>query len=531
MPPDETPTETPTDKPATKPVVRIRDISKQFPGVKAVDGASLDVLAGEVHIIAGENGAGKSTLMKILAQAEKPTQGEIYLGDEKAEFHGPRYAQTLGIAMVYQEFVLAPHLSVTENLFASRVTLAPQLSVAENVFAGHEPGRLWLVNRRAERKLARELLRKVGLDVNPDRTVSGLTVAAQQRVEIAKALAIDAKVIIMDEPTATLAGQDVEELFALIEDLKAHGAAILYISHRMEEIFRIGDRVTILRDGKVVHTSPIDELDETKLVRLMVGRDVENLYPKADVELGEVMFRARGVSRAGVLDDCSFEARKGEILGFAGLVGAGRTELARVIFGADRMDSGTVEVDGHRVSIKTPEAAINAGIGYLTEDRKGEGLALELSVEQNITAANLPSRAGMLKLKQERSVARHRREQLSIRTPSLKQKVGMLSGGNQQKVVVAKWLETNARVLFFDEPTRGVDVGAKAEIFELMGELARQGHAVIFISSNLPELLNMCDRIVVMRAGKIVGEVEREDFSEERVIGLATGTTEEAGAA
>ncbi|BBL80680.1 putative ribose/galactose/methyl galactoside import ATP-binding protein 1 [Rubrobacter xylanophilus] len=492
-----------------EPVVRLRGICKEFPGVMAVDGVDLDILPGEVHVVAGENGAGKSTLMKLLSQVERPTAGEIYISGERVEFHGPGHAQRLGVAMVYQEFALAPHLSVAENLFL-----------------GREPGRGGFVDRRAEKEEARGLLERVGLEVDPDRLVSTLTVAEQQRVEIAKALAIDAKVVIMDEPTATLAEKEIEELFGVIRDLTSQGRAVLYISHRLDEIFRIADRVTVMRDGKVVATLPVEELDEAKLVRLMVGREIGNLYPRPETQIGDVLLRVRGLSRGERLRDCSFEVRAGEILGFAGLVGAGRTELARAVFGADPVDAGEIELEGRRLRIRKPQDAIEAGIGYLTEDRKGEGLALQLGIDQNITLASLPARFGFIGLGRERSIAERRREQLNIRTPSVRRKVQVLSGGNQQKVVVARWLETRARVLFFDEPARGIDVGAKAEMFALIGELAREGRGIVLISSYLPELINMCDRILVMRDGSVAGVLEREEFSEERIIALATGVKE-----
>jgi ABC-type sugar transport system ATPase subunit len=413
--------------------------------------------------------------------------------------------------MVYQEFALAPHLSVAENLFL-----------------GREPARVGFVNRRKEKEKARELLGRVGLEIDPSRLVSSLTVAEQQRVEIAKALAIEAKVLILDEPTATLAEKEIEGLFEVIRELVSRGISILYISHRLDEIFRIADRVTVMRDGRVVDTVPASELDEEKLVRLMVGREVGNLYPKPEAEIGDVVLRVSGISRGTILQDCSFEVRSGEILGFAGLVGAGRTELARAVFGADPVASGAVELEGEEVKIKDPQAAIEAGIGYLTEDRKGEGLALQLGVAQNITLAHVPVRAGFLDLGAERRTARRRRDELNIRTPSIRRRVQVLSGGNQQKVVVAKWLETRAKVLFFDEPARGIDVGAKAEMFGLIGDLAEEGRAIVLISSYLPELLNMCDRILVMREGQVAGTLSREEFSEERVIALATGAKEAA---
>ena len=493
-------------------VVRLRGVSKEFPGVKAVDRVDLEILPGEVHALAGENGAGKSTLMKILSQVERPTEGELQISGEKVAFHGPGYAQSLGVAMVYQEFALAPHLSVAENLFL-----------------GREPARAGFINRRSEKEKAGELLGRVGLEIDSNRLVSGLTVAEQQRLEIAKALAIEAKVLILDEPTATLAEREIEGLFEVIREMASRGIAILYISHRLDEIFRIADRVTVMRDGKVVETKPTSELTEEELVNLMVGREVGNLYPKPEAEIGEVLLRVEGISREGVLKDCSFEVRSGEILGFAGLVGAGCTELARAVFGADPVDSGRVELEGREIQVKSPQAAIAAGIGYLTEDRKGAGLALQLGIDHNITLANVPvAMAGFLDLGAEQRVARDRSEQLDIQTPTIKRKVQVLSGGNQQKVVVAKWLETHARALFFDEPSRGIDVGAKAEMFGLIGDLAKEGRGIVLISSYLPELLNMCDRILVMRDGRVAGVLEREEFSEERIVSLATGVEEEA---
>ncbi len=479
-------------------------MSKRFPGVLAVDRVDVAIKAGDVHVVAGENGAGKSTLMKLLSQVVRPDEGTMLVAGAPVPFHGPRYAQSLGIAMVYQEFALAPHLSVAENLSL-----------------GREPTRAGLINRTEERKTATELLERVGLRIDPNRVAGTLSVAEQQLVEIAKALAIDAKLVILDEPTATLTEHEIDELFEVIEALTERGTAVLYISHRLDEIFRIADTVTVMRDGRVVDTVPAADLDHDRLVQLMVGRDIANLYPKPEVEPGEPVLTVRGLSSAAV-HDCSLEVRAGEVVGLAGLVGAGRTELARAVFGADRA-TGTVEVDGRPVRLGSPRAAVAAGIGYLTEDRKREGLAMQLPIDQNITMANLPSLGGFLRLGRERATAQRRAGELDIRTPSLKRKVQLLSGGNQQKVVVAKWLETHARALLFDEPARGVDVVAKAELFGLIGELAAAGRAILLISSYLPELLNMCDRILVMREGRIVGELPRSEFSEEAVVALATG--------
>ncbi|GAC1361100.1 MAG: sugar ABC transporter ATP-binding protein [Ktedonobacteraceae bacterium] len=492
-----------------EPVIQLQNISKRFPGVIAVDDVNISIYPGEVHIIAGENGAGKSTLMKLLSQVERPDTGHILISGQPVSFRGPRYAQALGIAMVYQEFALAPHLSIAQNLFL-----------------GSEPGRFGFIDDRSARRRARTLLAQVGLAIDPGRKVSSLSVAEQQLVEIAKAIAFDAKVIIMDEPSATLTNDEIENLFEVIRNLTGRGTAILYISHRLEEIFRIGDRVTVMRDGKVVETLPRSEIDENKLIRLMVGRDIANLYPKTEATIGDVVLRVEHLNRRGKLHDCSFEVRAGEILGFAGLIGAGRTELARAVFGADEGISGRIAVDGREHTVKTTRDGIAAGIGYLTEDRKKDGLALTLGVDQNITLANLPSRFNILNLGKEREIALRERDQLRIRTPSIHRRVQVLSGGNQQKVIVARWLETQARVLFFDEPTRGIDVGAKAEIFAIINGLARDGRAIVIISSYLPELLNMCDRILVMHEGAVAGVLNRDQFSEERIIALATGAKE-----
>jgi ribose transport system ATP-binding protein len=492
-------------------LVEMRGVSKRFPGVQALDSVSLDIRPGEVHAIAGENGAGKSTLMKILSMLERPSEGEVCFDGEAVKSRNPRYAQRLGIAMVHQEFALAPHLTVAENLALGR----------ENTHAG-------LIVRGSEKERARELLERVKLDVNPGRKVASLSVADQQRIEIAKALAIDAKVVIMDEPTATLTEPEIEELFELIEELKNDGIAIFYISHRLEEVVRIADRVTVMRDGEVVETVDKGKFDESELVRLMVGREIDNLYPKPEVEVGDVLLDVEGVTRPGVLSDCSFQVRAGEIVGFAGLIGAGRTELARAVFAADSISAGTITLDGKELKLRSPSDAIEAGIGYLTEDRKGDGLAMQLPVEQNITLAHIPGPGIWIDRRAEHRAAAKRRDELNIRTPSLSKPVEALSGGTQQKVVVARWLETKARVMFFDEPSRGIDVGAKAEMFKLIGKLADEGRAIVLISSYLPELINMCDRIVVLRDGRTVGELSRNEFDEERIMALASGVEREA---
>ena len=495
----------------SRPLVEIRGVSKHFPGVQALEDVSLDIRPGEVHAVAGENGAGKSTLMKLLSQLERPSDGSIEIEGEQMRFRNPRYAQRLGIAMVHQEFALAPHLTVADNLAL-----------------GREQSRGGLIVRGSEKRRAKQLLERVKVDINPGRRVSSLSVPDQQRVEIAKALAVDAKVVIMDEPTATLTDPEIDELFELIEQLKSDGIAIFYISHRLEEVVRIADRVTVMRDGQVVKTLGKGEFDESELVKLMVGREIDSLYPKHDAEVGDVVLRVNGLSRPGVLSDCSFEVRAGEIVGFAGLIGAGRSELARAVFAADPIADGEIELDGKRLRLRSPSDAIAAGIGYLTEDRKGDGLAMQLPVTQNITLAHVPGHGIWIDRGAERRTAEQRRDELDIRTPSLRRPVETLSGGTQQKVVVARWLETESRVLLFDEPSRGIDVGAKAEMFKLIGSLAADGRAIVLISSYLPELTNMCDRIVVIRDGRTVGELKRDEFDEERIMALASGVETEA---
>ncbi|MFC7344310.1 sugar ABC transporter ATP-binding protein [Saccharopolyspora griseoalba] len=490
-----------------RPAVALRGVGKRFPGVVAVDDVTLDVPPGEVHVFAGENGAGKSTLMKLIAQVDEPSSGHVELDGQRVDFRGPGAARRLGVSMVHQEFALAP-----------------DLSVAENLFIGDEPGRGGWISRSDERRAAGRLLERVGLDVDPGKRVALLSTAEQQRVELAKALAVRAKVLILDEPTASLTERETEELFGIVRELTAQGIAVLYISHRLDEIFEIGDRVTVMRDGAVVETSRVTELDEARLVQLMVGRDVANLYPRTHQAPGEVRLRVDGLSRGDLVHDVSFEVRAGEIVGLAGLVGAGRTELARAVFGAEPPDRGAIALDGRELRIRGPADAIAAGIGYLTESRKEDGLALQLGVDKNITLAKLPMlRHGLIDLSGERRIAERQRDALRIRVPWVGRPVNTLSGGNQQKVVLARWLETGAEVLFFDEPGRGMDVGAKSEMFQQMDLLAERGKAVVLISSYLPELLNMCDRILVMRGGRITGEVPRAEFSEERVVALATG--------
>ncbi len=488
-------------------VLEMRGITKRFPGVLALDSVDFDLRTGEVHALVGENGAGKSTLMKILSGALRADAGQILIDGQPVSINSPQDAARLGIAMIYQELNLAPHLSAGENIFLGREPLTP---------AG-------LVDFRRLHEQAQRLLDEVGAQVSSRQRVCELGIGQQQMVEIAKALCQNARFIIMDEPTASLSEAEVERLFRLIRDLKSRGVGIAYISHRLEEIFEIADRVTVLRDGQRVASKPVSETDIHELVRLMVGREVELVYPRRAAKVGDEVLRVENLSRPPDLFDISFSVRAGEIVGLAGLVGAGRTELARAIFGADPPTAGTIYVDGRPVIIRSPQDAIRAGIALLTEDRKRDGLCLGLPVRANISLANLGQvmQAGLLSFTRERALAEGMVKRLDIRVASVDQLARYLSGGNQQKVVLAKWLLTRARVFIFDEPTQGIDVGAKAEIYRLIERLAQDGGAIIFISSYLPELMAMSDRILVMSRGRIVGELSREEATQEKILELA----------
>jgi ABC-type sugar transport system ATPase subunit len=491
---------------ATSGLLQVRGVSKSFPGVQALLGVDVDIARGEVHAIIGENGAGKSTLMKILAGIYQPDAGSIMLDGQPITIDGPRRAMALGIAMIHQE-----------------LNLAPNLSVAENIFLGRAPTRGGLIDWRRLDQQARALLDALGIELNVRDTVEDLSVARQQMVEIAKALSLDARVIIMDEPTSALTERETATLFGIIGRLKTQGVAVVYISHRLDEIFRIAGRVTVLRDGRLVGGAPIGETSPTQLIALMVGRELAALFPRDAIEPGPPVLEARHVNRTGVLHDISFAVRRGEILGLAGLVGAGRTELARALFGADALDGGEILLDGQRVTIRGPRDAIRHGLGFVTEDRKLHGLVLGMSVRENATLAILRelTRFGLVSFARERQVADEYVRQLDIRTPSIDQEVVNLSGGNQQKVVLAKWLATRPRVLILDEPTRGIDVGAKAEVHALMNRLAATGVAILMISSELPEILGMSDRILVIRQGQVSAEFSRADATQEKIMASA----------
>jgi len=491
-------------------LLEMNGIIKRYPGVLAVDGAQLTLKSGEVHCLVGENGAGKSTLMKILAGAIRPDEGEIRLSGEVVRIESPQHAQRLGISMIYQEFNLTPYQSV-----------------AENIFLGREPcyGRTPIIDWAKLHGDAKALLDRIRVTLDVHKPVYQCSVAEQQMIEIAKALAFNARVIVMDEPSATLTDHELEALFDLIRNLKEQGIGLIYISHRLDEIFSLGDRVTVMRDGAYIGTDSIADVTRESIIKMMVGRELKDEFPKETFERGRERLRVEGLSRDGVFEDVAFAVHTGEIVGLTGLVGAGRTEVARAIFGADPIDVGQIYLDGEPVRIRSPREAIRNGVGLLTEDRKNQGLVLGMSVRENTTLANLKAlvRGGWLKQREERDATTKYVDELQIKTPTIDQTVQNLSGGNQQKVVLAKWLFTHSNVLIFDEPTRGIDVGAKVEIYRLMNDLVRRGVAVLIISSELPEVIGMCDRILVMHAGHIAGELSRADATQERIMHLATG--------
>lgn len=484
-------------------------IRKTFPGVVALDNVSFELRKGEVHVLLGENGAGKSTLMKILSGAYQKSEGEILIDGQEVDVRSPRDAQGLGISIIYQELNLVPHLSA-----------------AANIFLGREPLRYGsLLDRKTMNREARQILGGLGIDVDVRSPVSDLSIAQQQMVEVAKAISLDSKILIMDEPTSALTEREIKELFSRIRKLKAAGVSIIYISHRMEELFEIGDRVTVLRDGKNVGSHELSEITTPDLIRLMVNRELTNQFPKIRAPQGSEVLKVEELNRKGVLHNISFSLHQGEVLGIAGLLGSGRTELARALFGADNIDSGKIYFKGKFQPARSPRSAINSGIGFLTEDRKKQGLVLALSVRENVCLPSVDkfSNYGIVNAAQENNAAAKYIKELRIKTPSLNQKVTYLSGGNQQKVVLSKWLCCQADVLIFDEPTRGIDVGSKAEIYELMNQLTASGVGVIMISSELPELLGMSDRILVMHQGRISGEFTSEEATQEKILHSALG--------
>ncbi|CAB3755737.1 sugar ABC transporter ATP-binding protein [Paraburkholderia solisilvae] len=493
------------------PLIRVNKLCKSFPGVRALHEVHFELMAGEVHALMGENGAGKSTLMKILAGVYTRDTGEMRVDGQPVEFASPRDAQAMGIGIIHQELQLMNHLSV-----------------AQNIFIGREPRKgfgLFLDDDKLNAQ-ARDILARMHVNIDPRTAVGTLTVASQQMVEIAKALSFDSRVLIMDEPTSALNDAEIAELFRIIRQLKERGVGIVYISHKMDELKQISDRVTVMRDGEYVATVPTHETSVETIIGMMVGRTLTDIAPAQHTEQkGDIALEVRHLCAGPLVRDVSFELRKGEILGFAGLMGAGRTEVARAVFGADPIESGEVFVKGAKASIRHPCDAVKRGIGYLSEDRKRFGLATGMDVESNIVMSDLGKFLScnmFLRRAQIRKRALHFINLLAIRTPSATQPVRLLSGGNQQKIVIAKWLERDCDVLFFDEPTRGIDVGAKSEIYKLLRSLAAQGKAIVMISSELPEILRVSDRIVVMCEGRITGELSARDATQERIMHLAT---------
>lgn len=492
-------------------LLQMEGITKEFPGVLALNNCQFELRRGEVHALMGENGAGKSTMMKILTGVYQKDEGTVTYQGKPVELTNPKAAQDAGISMIHQE-----------------LNLAPDLTVAQNIFIGREPRRrlrLFLDDQALHRQV-KALFQRMGLDMDPAVQVSELTVAKQQMVEIAKALSYNADVLVMDEPTAALSETEIEDLFRIIRQLRADGVGIVYISHRMDEIKRITDRITVMRDGQYIDTVLTAEVTTQDIISKMVGRQIyETSKPEAAAGERETVLEVKGLNQSRALRDISFTLRKGEILGIAGLVGAGRTELARAIFGADRIQSGEIYIHGSRVKMRGPHDAVRLGIGYLSEDRKRYGCVVDLDVKSNVVIASYPEflrPGGWMNTEKIRKQAEDMVERLKVKTPHVDQEVKFLSGGNQQKVVIGKWLTRDCDILIFDEPTRGIDVGAKSEIYRLLNELAAQGKSIIMISSELPEILRMSHRILVMCEGRITGELDHEEATQEIIMHLAT---------
>jgi len=505
-----------------EPLLRMSLIRKRFPGVQALDDAGLEMLPGEIHALLGENGAGKSTLIKILSGAQQPDSGTIEFGGQTVVMVSPHDAQRRGIATIYQEF-----------------TLAPNMTIAENVFIGREPGVGFFVDWRKMASETRAITKRLGLELQPMAIVRGLSVAEQQMVEIARALSMKSRLIVMDEPTSALSSAEVEKLFRIARELKAHGLSIIFVTHRLEEVMQICDRYTVLRDGRLVGSGAIADITIDGIIRLMVGREVKALFAHREREIaGDVVLRVEGLNRQGnaqdqnatVLADVGFEVRRGEILGVAGLVGAGRTEMARAVFGADAFDSGRVIINGREVHIRSPQDAIRNGIGLVPEDRKQQALFLALAVRINLSMAShrqILRWVVFIDETAERAMVEEYQQKLNIRMASPEQLIASLSGGNQQKVTLARWLALRPKVLIVDEPTRGIDIGAKVEVHNLLFEMAETGIAVVAISSELPEVLAISDRIITMREGRVTGEIKREDATEEILMSMMTLKTKQ----
>lgn len=484
-------------------ILELKGITKIFPGVKALDQVQFQLKAGEIHGLVGENGAGKSTLIKIITGVHKADEGEIYIDGEKITFKGPKDAQKVGIAAIYQHVTAYPHLTVTEN-----------------IFMGHEIVKKGIVQWKEMNDQASELLKSLDADFIATDEMETLSVAQQQMVEIAKALSMNAKIFIMDEPTAALTKNESERLYEITEKLRDEGASIIFISHRFDDIYHLCSRVTVLRDSKYIMNSGIDEVTEHELITAMVGREINDMFPKPDIEIGEDVLRVEGLSRTGYFKDVTFSVRKGEILGLTGLVGSRRTEVVETIYGIEKPDKGKIYLNGQAVQIKGPRHAMQLGIGLLPEDRQHQGLILDWGIGKNITLpviGEIGSR-GLTDEKAERKLGKELSESVDVKAVTIFDKASSLSGGNQQKVVVAKQLASELKVIILDEPTKGVDVGAKAAIYEIVGDLAKQGYAIIMISSEMPEILGMCDRIAVMCEGRLTGELSRDEASQEKIL-------------
>ncbi|MGL4648381.1 MAG: sugar ABC transporter ATP-binding protein [Caldilineaceae bacterium] len=502
--------------PNSEPILRMTQISKAFPGVKALDDVHLEVRPASVHALMGENGAGKSTLMKVLIGIYRPDGGTITFEGKQVEIRDTDAALKLGISMIHQE--LSP---------------VPYMMVAENIFLGREPTRFGLIDKRKMVADTRRLLDQLELDISPTVLMKDLSIANTQMVEIAKAISYDARLIVMDEPTSAITEREVAHLFRLIRALTAKGVAVIYITHKMDEVFQISDEITVFRDGRHINTVRAGETDRASLIAMMVGRELTSLFPKSEAPIGEVVLAVKGLSRKGVVHDVSFELRRGEILGIAGLMGSGRTEVIEAIFGIHRLDAGEVYVRGQRVEIREPTDAIRHGLALLTEDRKVTGIMPVLPVRDNMMIASLGNfvSRGLLNQRKLAETCQREKSRLDIKTPSMDQVIKLLSGGNQQKVLVSRWLLTAPDILILDEPTRGIDVGTKGEIHKLMTQLAAEGKAILMVSSELPEILGMSDRVLVMHEGRMTGIFDRADATQERILRAATGEANQPVAA
>lgn len=490
-------------------LLEMRGITKSFPGVLALNNVDFDLVAGECHVLVGENGAGKSTLMRILAGMYRFDGGEILLDGKLASISSPAEALAAKIVMIHQE-----------------LNYIPEMTIAENIFVGREPSRFGILDRKRLYANAQDLLRRLKLTFDPRQKMSTLSVGEIQMVEIAKAISFDSRIIIMDEPTSAISEREVEHLFEFMRFLKAQGVAIVYISHKLDEILRVADRITVLRDGAYLGTYPAAEMDRPRIIELMVGREVKDIFPKERVQIGATVLSVRNLSKKGQFSDVSFDLKEGEILGIAGLMGAGRTELVETIFGIRKADSGEVRVGDRVLKMKDPGRAIRSGIAFVPEDRKGVGLNLKSSVRENISIVRLRDfcRMGIVDTAQESKAVTTAVHDLSIKTSGLNQKIAYLSGGNQQKVVIAKWLLAAVKIFIMDEPTRGIDVGAKAEIHSLIGKLVQLGMAVLMVSSELPEIMGICDRVLVMHEGRMRGVLLREELTQSKIMRFATGS-------